>query len=500
MLFSSPPILIHKHSKAIAFSINRHYHSKPIPGQTPARLNTVLLAPRHVQTRFTSTTTTRRLDTHGLLHEDKDKKKHSEARATTSSGSVTSTASSTSSRTTTARTTPENGNRSSLATDGSSRQDFLARNPSSRRKKRDSLDWAESDDEESPRRTPHSETYSSIDPRQIQDRQRRTEERNIFYRWTSSRAGGQQILPAPVPVGVYRPPWITLPSQTKQEAQQRVVDNLNASFQGVGLLPAVANRNGKQKKGKKGEETAMGSPSGSALGNVFAEVPEDALMMVLPLWPGTTDAASQKDAGKYRAPFLPPDQRHYLLVSYKAFDKKSSVPPPIKEKEKKKSKSRSQSSSMKAEASSSSTSGESDESSMSSNAQNILLSAFFISARFISYQDIQGSGFKISNDGLSVSGPLEIAFATRPHPPSDSRDEWVVVADCTSRESGIAFDPEGLATLGLCTMRSAPDGAVNSFGEPAHPEPELTPLGRSVVEMTWSGGMALSSFGSIGFT
>ncbi|KAF5380267.1 hypothetical protein D9757_008211 [Collybiopsis confluens] len=103
-----PPITVHKHSKAMAFSLTRYYRYSPsnagrgpaaaghmnmtgsgLPSKTPRPQNPrapssriILLAPRKVQEAFTSTTTTKMLADHGLLgdkeHErDKDRRRKS---------------------------------------------------------------------------------------------------------------------------------------------------------------------------------------------------------------------------------------------------------------------------------------------------------------------------------------------------------------------------------------------------------------------------------------
>jgi hypothetical protein len=104
-----PPVTIHKHSKAVAFSISRHYKppTKVHPSQDPnsggvhrsnrgtgqaegaiissssivasptrRSSNMILLAPRRVQEAYTSTNTTRKLRTHNLLDDKGSGKPH----------------------------------------------------------------------------------------------------------------------------------------------------------------------------------------------------------------------------------------------------------------------------------------------------------------------------------------------------------------------------------------------------------------------------------------
>ncbi|KAI8993091.1 hypothetical protein BD414DRAFT_577121 [Trametes punicea] len=71
-----PHSIIHRHSRAVAFSIFRKYgifgHSAQRPGGTSFHVHTngtILLAPMDVQTQFTSTRTTSQLNTYGHLSE-----------------------------------------------------------------------------------------------------------------------------------------------------------------------------------------------------------------------------------------------------------------------------------------------------------------------------------------------------------------------------------------------------------------------------------------------
>ncbi len=70
-------------------------------------------------------------------------------------------------------------------------------------------------------------------------------------------------------------------ARSKQEEQERVIKNLNDSFRDVGLLPSFKPGKHRTKgKGRRGSE------------NVFDQIPDDSLYMLLPLWPGETEAAS----------------------------------------------------------------------------------------------------------------------------------------------------------------------------------------------------------------
>ncbi|PFH46718.1 hypothetical protein AMATHDRAFT_69234 [Amanita thiersii Skay4041] len=91
-VFIGPVSTVHKHSKAVAFSIGRFYRKKseskekvreaagplitashpPAPSADSQKRpgGMILLAPRRVQVAFTNTTSTRKLESHGLLDDD----------------------------------------------------------------------------------------------------------------------------------------------------------------------------------------------------------------------------------------------------------------------------------------------------------------------------------------------------------------------------------------------------------------------------------------------
>ncbi|KAJ3902213.1 hypothetical protein F5879DRAFT_805811, partial [Lentinula edodes] len=158
--------------------------------------------------------------------------------------------------------------------------------------------------------------------------------------------------------------------------------------------------------------------------------------------------------------------------------------------------------------------------------RNILLPGFLITVRRVSYRDLQGTGVRVPDEGVTVNGPLEEAWrecfnipdsmsgimadSGSPLTPSFMPDP-TILAVCHSRESGVEFDPEALISLGLCkVLNPLPMGMVaEDFVENGAEmsgqdgwgfggmelKLKLTPVGRSVMEMCWVGGLALMSFG-----
>lgn len=495
-----PCVTVHKHSKTVAFSISRAYRSRrrrsyaARPTSSTTSSSMILLAPRSVQEAYTSTTSTRKLESHGLLDErrgereksvgrkekerrrkvsstDDSSKKSKKKNETSSAGSVTSRSGLT---TETASYGPPPSSASSSATSHSTSTSTRPLRP----RKPDILD----SDEDRPPRTPHSETYGTIDAterNQLWARQHQslhsTDDQggrfwNRFRRGRSARAVNGQ-LPAQRDVA-YQPPWVTLESRNRQEQTQRVVDNLNHSFQEVGLLQV----NTKPKLGAS--RSKMKTRVEKAVWTeIFKEIPEESLFMLIPLWPSDTDPMSAQIT--YERPAM---DRQYLLVCYKAQETAQPAP--------KHSKKRS------AESKSKSPTSSWDSSMQKRDERNILLNEFRITGRLVSHADIQGSGMRVS-EGIIVTGPLKEAYDTRP-PLANPGTR--LIGGCRNREQGVEFDSDGLLSLGLCLTRNAyPPGMIAEEIEPSRPKPEqvLTPIGKAVVEMVWIGALALTSFGSV---
>jgi hypothetical protein len=258
---------------------------------------------------------------------------------------------------------------------------------------------------------------------------------------------------------------MTIAGRTAQETNERLIQNLNDSFKDVGLVHTKPAKTPSKKKIKNGH-------------NIFGEVPDDALYMLLPLWASETDEASKAESPGVKFDNVSVDERLYLLVYYVAFDEKN--PKPKSQESKKKSKSQySPSSSLEP-----------------MDDKTIILSTFRVSARLVGYDELRGTGVRLPSTGLSVTGP--VWEAVQYAPPSSVRHQHhddCVVATCTmGRAQGIQFVPEGLFKLGLTfppsdlELQAATDLEVASL--------TLSPIGRSAVEMIWLGCMALTSFGA----
>ena len=599
-----PGVIVHKHSQAKAFSIFRaHDLFKPKqnkkPGQGARHLDTsqsILLATKSVQEQYTSTKTTGRLKTHGLLEErptsipsqpqpsegsvddgsqqdgsaasirhsrsqslirkdkggrnggkvksfqkeekkrkekEKEKKRRdgSENRASSrdgvtimprsdgfwaklpgrhtamhpslpsnsnnpiasGSGTIVVGHSSTSSTSySTASTPPSTANSSPIISENSVppstpsfRPPSRSRIPSSShsyRISRSETGGGEDEDEEEDefdvyhvpvQKRSHAEIYASLTP--IHHEQAR----NLLRLTHSSFAGGPRgrfkIFPrkggspsdwlpnspstslAPSPV-----PWMLTNNSNSQEGQI-VMTNLNDNFGAVGLVPPrpTAHRQVNKMKGK-------GSDS------LILPVPDDSVYMLLPLFAGETDSEFQpEDMAQYEVPL---ESRKYLLVYYVPFDKKMEraggkrVEPVIV----------------------------SQLANQRTKNKTVFLNSFRVSAHLMSYQDFKGSGIRLPATGLSITGPF--TYAQPPNVEPELHRDPIAIAQCSKRDNGIEFLPEGLHKLGLCDAEQVeqmvdPDD-FDDDDEKVEYKFELSALGRAVVEMAWVGAMAVTSFGT----
>ncbi|KAH8118949.1 hypothetical protein DFH11DRAFT_410765 [Phellopilus nigrolimitatus] len=337
--------------------------------------------------------------------------------------------------------------------------------------------------EEQPIRTSHAEAFAALDPPFIeylrthssnyddfgQDSQpsRFRGLRKLFHTQPVKSASKHSPLSSSSSVAVleghYTPPWLTMAARSKQEEQERVIKNLNDSFRDVGLLPSFKpNRTRANKKGKRASD------------NVFDQIPDESLYMLLPMWPGETDPQSVDLSDDPAAYDIPLHERQYLLVYY--------VPNELnKEKPEDKKRSRgSQTSSATSHHSATTTSREIK--------NTVELSSFNVLARLVSYKDVNGSGIRVPTNGLSVSGPMIEAMLAIPQIRFQVDDLALMIAFCANRERGVEVVPEGAEKLGLCLPRTSPDPDSDA---------PLSPLGRAAVEMAWLGALAVMGFGNV---
>ena len=263
------------------------------------------------------------------------------------------------------------------------------------------------------------------------------------------------LVPSPVP-------WMLTNNLNIQQGQI-VMSNLNDNFGAVGLVPPRPN-----------SQRPPHKPRGKNSEGLVLPVPDDSVYMLLPLFAGETDAEFQPDdMSQYEVPL---ESRKYLLVYYVPFDKrmdgtqKKKVEPPV------------------------------TANSVNERAKNkmVFLSSFRVSAHLMSYQDFKGSGIRLPATGLSVTGPLPHA-----QPPDINPEMYrdpIALAQCSKRDNGIEFLPEGLHKLGLCNAELVEQMVdPNDFDDDddkVEYQFELSALGRAVVEMAWVGAMAVTSFGT----
>lgn len=570
-LSDGPSVTIHKHSKAIGFSISRHYRTRPSPLPSVGNLsgrasissritvaptasaerkrstNMILLAPRRVQEAFTSTTTTRMLQSHGLLNESggqsprdlerlerekretkrreeerqrqrqkelkkaeakgKDKGKarngrsdHAASSSESSTGSVVNEMRAPSNN---ASAGPSHSTRTSVDHSTISLQTGTSSQTTvwsgTRRVSYDDLEIDPDDEDDAlygikrrAHRTPWGEVFSTLPAEALEQLGKPDPPSYSIFGWNKSK---NNPLVHRHLIESFNPPWAVAQARYNPD-KKGIVDDLNTSFQDVGLLPAVdeVKTSLAHKRKRQLAEAKQQSKAKEEQPNVFHSFSSDYLYMLLPLWPGETDPHSAK---KYPHPIpsIPVESRQYLLVFYKP----ESVP--INDDGDKSKNQRDKKRTRSSPSSSRDTTHKQEN-------RHILFDKFHFCARIVTYTDIQGSGIRSPDVGLSVLGPLVEACETIPT--TSYIDTFQVIGLCSSREKGIEFVPEGLEKLGLA--RRVPDPSativdqdsakrfsitgVDEQDENSDTMLVLTPIGRAVVEMAWLGAMALTSFGS----
>lgn len=501
----------------------------------------VLLAPKRVQEAYTSTTTTRKLESHGLLDDnsgrgsprdqertrkeeqereklrkEKEKKEKKKKKKTSSDSdqkskgrssqncsqsqesSVGSILKSTFTNASLASTPTHISKQASSSSNITASSSTLAgssegiRSPTpghhpQTKNRHDILeddvdDYDDEDDEFStrrrpPTRTPHGEAFGAIPPEELELLVSRQEERTGLFGLRKSTRGGTNN-PPNVLDSSYVPPWPSNVLRYNAEYRQTVVDDLNNSFQDVGLLPTASEvraNSSHTRPRKYGQHNSRGKrlTTGANQADVFQDIPPESLYMLVPLWPGTTDIVSLS-SHPFEVPRVPLEKRQYLLLYYKVPLTATPNPtPPVATESKKRS---------RGSRGSPTTSDEKKD-----EGKSVLLSAFHISARVVAYRDLQGSGVRIPDDGLAVTGSLKMAYDNMPGNIRDRGLQDWIIGYCPSREAGIEFYPEGLVKMGLCNAA----GYHESTGDPLF---KTTHMGRAVIEMAFYGAMALTSF------
>ncbi|KAF9237581.1 hypothetical protein BU15DRAFT_88725 [Melanogaster broomeanus] len=568
---TGPHSVIHKHSRAIAFSLFRSHNllsgrrsgagsdSKSQNTHMNTRLG-IMLAPKKVQEQYTSTKSTRQLSTHGLLddnsrgskHTDKgtrrgtqslstgdrdsrdkdkkraqreekakakaaskgkakakdkkDKKHHdpmnlTESAESSSGGSVTkgSIQQIVSAPVRSATKVQFSLSISSSATVGSGES---VSSPVSPRESLppsivDSIQVSESDtsiplvrhhrdyrdsidsDDRLPTRTPHAEAFGTLDPNDIEHYRSKANSRAIgessstlterifrVFRGSSRSDGPSSVAARP---HAYQPPWLSTASRDQQEVNDRVIHDLNASFRDVGLLHTLPHKSSLK-------STSKSKPHQE----VFEQIPDDCLYMLLPLWAGETDTPNAQTQGSETASVVTiHDNRQYLLVYYVPFDNPNDKKPELLKKRAKQS--------------------HSSDSGTEVDPKSVFFPAFHVSARVITYEELRLTGIRVPSDGLAITGPAKEA-TNCPVPIPSQKDIQVmdtVICVCHGRDQGFVLLTEGLCKLGLATSEVLRVHNPESELEEREYEVLLTTIGRAAVEMVWLGCLAITSFGPV---
>ena len=509
-----PTTMVHRHSRSLAFTIYRHYgnyRSSRTPNSTgtaSARTSRssesstlampmqdgILLATKRVQEQFTAMKGIKRPDNRGLLPEEGGNRREpnlSQPRrspqdwSTSPPQRVPPTArhiidlskleeldSPTSSIRGTA-TSHDSG--SSLDLSGIT---ALVSSTSTPNK-----EAQEASDNESLRpisRTSHAEVFATLDKRaidQLENEQVPARATRRSRGWFPRFIGLPRSTPRTLSSSVapINPPWATLPTPSKQDKQDRGIQDLRSSFKSVGLVPSTHSKSGAG-IGRKGKGKNK---------DMLTQVPDDSLYMLLPLWPHETDPASAACERIQTPPMLlNREQNLYLLVYYVPFDKRGE-----NNATKKPSRSRPRK-------------GERER--QHPTPLFDVRRGFKVIGRLIAHSDLDDAGIRLPVRGLSVTGSL--AKAELGIPPASLRDmhsDDFVIGACLDRNgTTIEFFPEGLEKLGLCVPRAESPIQLHTHPgmQTADPEDEdvvlqpLTAIGRAAVEIAWLGCMALMTF------
>lgn len=137
----------------------------------------------------------------------------------------------------------------------------------------------------------------------------------------------------------------------------------------------------------------------------------------------------------------------------------------------------------------------SSDSGVEPDSKAVYLPAFRAVARVVTYDELRLSGVRVPSDGLAFNGPeWEAMTYSNSVPLRDDQMMDTVVCQCQGRDSGFDFLEDGLVKLGLCTRESIPVEDEFSELEEQQFKTVLTPIGRAAIEMIWLGCLAITSF------
>ena len=423
-----------------------------------------------------------------------------------------------------------------------------------------------------PKPTPHSVAFQCLDPHAPLSNGSRPED-NSLARGGSGRgldwvrrAFGQKPLPA-IPNrggtiqhgppsasvdGAYSPPWLLMQPQSVRQEEERIIKNLNDSFRAVGLIPPAKGKPSPAEQIRKRnaqvahekEKEKANKPTSSIIENI----PEDALMMLLPLW--VEEGLSDTGIAKHHTPI---QERTYLLVYYVPFDSgagEKARSTGAGRKRPRHGRSREQllkrpvshsamaiSTSASASTSRSRTVGgsgsgrevghsrtHSEENGQEKQQQEQLRLkqqlqqanqaqmkpkkvSFRVAARMLSYMDVRECGIKLPRFGLAVDGPLSDALVGNPQYHAAQGSFSAVIGVCHGTESGLELLTDGLDRMGLrhqamqqaeeqqtALLAMSPDRPALQEEMNAQLQPP-TAIGKSVIEVILSGCISVMEHG-----
>ena len=537
-----PTTVVHRHSRALAFSIYRHYSlrnyrsnrgrpsmtassrsHRPSEGRStlvmPAH-DGILLATKRVQEQFTYTKSTSRLDTHGLLPEDGDNRRDNRRGPQATHRQLPS------------RDLPPNPLHreppSSRQIMDLSRLEGLDDQPSSLRRSQSthtansSLDYSGTTtfafsgptSQASSQSSVTTSSASSISERPLSPHNEAEEDSdgefsNTVPHTSHAEAFGtldsyaiDQMRNEQVPTATRRPNrllrFLAPPSGSISRSLPPNLVSTNPPW----LTLVTRSKQEEQDRAIQGLRSSFKDvglvpstrpKSGAGIGrkgkgknkDVLTQVPDDSLYMLLPLWPHETDPASAARERRERPMRgLDREQNLYLLVYYVPFDKCGEGKPV-----KKRSRSRSRK-------------GGDHERHHPTPLFDVRL-GFRVVGRLIAHSDLNGSGIRLPVRGLSVTGSM--AEAEMGIPPASLRDvhsDDFIIGLCLDRSGTIEFVPEGLEKLGLCVPRTEPLVQLHTHPAMQTADPiedevvsqPLTAIGRAAIEVAWLGCMALTTF------
>lgn len=538
-----PTTVVHRHSRALAFSIYRHYSlrnyrsnrgrssmtaSSRSHGSSEGRSTMVmpahdgiLLATKRVQEQFTYTKSTSRLDTHGLLPEDGDNRRDNRRgpQATNRQPPTRDLLPNPPHREppgprhiidlsrleglddhASSQHQSQSTHTPSSSLDSSAMTAFAFSDPTSQASSSTSVTI--SSGSSSSRLSPHDEAEGDSDG-EFSNPVPHTSHAEAFG--TLDSYAIDQIKNEKVPTTTRRPHRLLRFLGPPSSSLSRTVPPSLVSANPPWLTLVTRSKQEEQDRAIQGLRSSFKDvglvpstrpKSGAGIGrkgkgknkDVLTQVPDDSLYMLLPLWPHDTDPASAARERRERPMAgLDREQNLYLLVYYVPFpfDKRGEGKPV-----KKRSRSRS------------SKSG--DHERHHPTPLFDVRRGFKVVGRLIAHSDLNGSGIRLPVRGLSVTGSL--AEAEIGIPPASLRDvhsDDFIIGACLDRSGTIEFVPEGLEKLGLCVPRTGPLVQLHTHpamqtadpidDEEVVPQP-LTAIGRAAIEVAWLGCMALTTF------